>query len=235
MRISSGSEVSSAGGNDGSALNEASVAAAAWGAGAPRAPALARATTAYFNEFFQQVKFEHEDNVVKMKEVLAEIEHKQPSLIKSFKTRIAISRTLLKQRELVEHMLHEGTLIDLDANPIIDDINDRLRKLYLAPVYEAIPFTKAAKRKQAELQDTPMLRSSTTGHRHRLASMLEAAPLHIRFDAYHLPHIETTRQRSHRLSVSSAGSAASSRSDSVRSEHGHGSARVHPASPHGGA
>ena len=152
---------------------------------------LQHGSTQYFREHYSRVKFEHEDNVVKIGEILREIEHKQPLLIQGYKTRMATSRMLLKQRELVEHMLHEGTLIDLDAAPIISDINDKLRDLYLEPLYEAIPCTKAYRRTQAQLNSMPLMRSNTTGRRHRLASMLDHAPLYIHWPPHHLPRLES--------------------------------------------
>ena len=47
--------------------------------------------------------------------------------VDGFQQRYARTRILLKQRELVEHMQHEGLLIDLDAAPITAAIEERLK------------------------------------------------------------------------------------------------------------
>ena len=100
----------------------------------------------FFTSHFEEVKHEHTDNVSLMRKLLHELEDDHPLLISSFKERACIARMLHKQREVVEHMMHEGTLVDLDGAPIVDEINKRLRSLYLQPVFEAIPFTAEAKR-----------------------------------------------------------------------------------------
>lgn len=146
----------------------------------PKRPGmLERGTTQYFKNHYNEVKMEHADNVAKVLEIIKEIEERQPALISSIKTRSATFRVLLKQREQIELMLHEGVLVDLDARPMIEDVNGRIKREYLDGFYETLPWTKASRRKNKMMDKSPLI-MGLDGTKHRLASMLHQP---------HLPHL----------------------------------------------
>ena len=55
---------------------------------------------------------------------------------RQYKTRYAQNLLLLEQRKVVEHLLHEGLLDDLDAAPLISQLNTKLEKIMLAPLLD---------------------------------------------------------------------------------------------------
>ena len=79
---------------------------------------------------FKKIHDEHEDNKERTIEVMQRIERSYPSEIDRFKTHHVTTRVLREQRAAVEHLMHDGDLLDLDANQIVGQINDKLQKLY---------------------------------------------------------------------------------------------------------
>jgi len=182
-----------------------------------RPMAIERGSTRYFQSHYQEVRMEHQDNVDKVQQIIQEIEQRQPTLIMMYKTRTATVRLLLKQREQVELMLHEGVLVDLDARPIIADLNDRLREVYLESFYETLPCTRARANKEQLVHTSPLFQG-VNGTKHRLASMLEHGA-HAVEHAVHLPSLPTLNRSN---LGATAGEAAGRSSPRDR-------AAVHPA------
>ena len=94
---------------------------------------------------------EHKDNGENMAKVFDDMEADCTSTmeeneIKSFKAQKALSTLLLKQRDTLEHMLHEGILDSLDFGPLFDDINGRIGQLILEPMYDRFSPLRQAKR-----------------------------------------------------------------------------------------
>jgi len=73
-----------------------------------------------------KVKEEHTDNIAKIKQALIDLRAKAPKSVKAFQTRFVATQLLRNQRKLVEHMKHEGELLDLDSAPLIDEIDAAL-------------------------------------------------------------------------------------------------------------
>jgi len=70
--------------------------------------------------------FEYEDNEAEMTRVLANLESSEPDLVRVAQTRLVARQLLTRQYEQVDHMLHEGELLDLDAAALKKEINDKL-------------------------------------------------------------------------------------------------------------
>lgn len=121
----------------------------------PKRPGmLERGTTQYFKNHYNEVKMEHADNVAKVLEIIKEIEERQPALISSIKTRSATFRVLLKQREQIELMLHEGVLVDLDARPMIEDVNGRIKREVPASPARTLPEPSKPQRSRPQRAPT---------------------------------------------------------------------------------
>jgi len=76
----------------------------------------------------KHVKEEHADNVHKMQDLIEELRQKSPIRVRKFAMKFVATQLLRKQRALVEHMKHEGELIDLDSGPLIGEIDVLLEK-----------------------------------------------------------------------------------------------------------
>ena len=61
-----------------------------------------------------------------------------PGLIYEFKKSYCASLVLHHQQRAIQHMLHEGIITDLDANPIIERVSHQLKYLYLEPAYNRL-------------------------------------------------------------------------------------------------
>jgi len=72
----------------------------------------------------------HKDNVEKMQFELENFQVREGACA-SIKQRRALQLVLLNQRSSVEHMQHHGELKDLDAGPIISEINQKIQANYL--------------------------------------------------------------------------------------------------------
>mmetsp|Transcript_53912 Transcript_53912/g.159752 ORF Transcript_53912/g.159752 Transcript_53912/m.159752 type:complete len:1155 (-) Transcript_53912:469-3933(-) len=86
-----------------------------------------------FNKWYEIVKYEHRDNLEQMVLTLQTLQTEFPQVILDFKDMHASSLVLHHQREMVEHMLHEGLLPQLDAGQLLSAINKRLKRLYFQP------------------------------------------------------------------------------------------------------
>lgn len=54
------------------------------------------------------------------------------------KTRYATNLVLLEQREVVQHLLHEGLMDELDEAPLVQLINRKIEKIMLEPILETV-------------------------------------------------------------------------------------------------
>eukprot|EP00441_Pelagodinium_beii_P041071 CAMPEP_0197632526 /NCGR_PEP_ID=MMETSP1338-20131121/9231_1 /TAXON_ID=43686 ORGANISM="Pelagodinium beii, Strain RCC1491" /NCGR_SAMPLE_ID=MMETSP1338 /ASSEMBLY_ACC=CAM_ASM_000754 /LENGTH=930 /DNA_ID=CAMNT_0043204089 /DNA_START=71 /DNA_END=2863 /DNA_ORIENTATION=+ len=82
---------------------------------------------------FAKVADEHKDNLEKMQQELSAYTESNGSHLSIMQQR-ALLLVLLKQRGIVEHMLHEGELKDLDAVPLISEINKKIHTQYVKTV-----------------------------------------------------------------------------------------------------
>ena len=88
---------------------------------------------------------EHLDNIAEMQEVIQRLLAAEQDIVVDYKKSHFHCTMLLKQRELVEHMMHEGELLDLDALPILDQIDADIQRHYrkdafLAMIHPWLPF-----------------------------------------------------------------------------------------------
>jgi hypothetical protein len=92
---------------------------------------------------FEMIAHEHEDNTALMIRGMSLIQRRMPGLIYEFKKQYCASQLLHHQQHLVEHMRHEGELLDLDANPIqvLGGYLDCLLTLTLTPTPKFLPRT----------------------------------------------------------------------------------------------
>ena len=74
----------------------------------------------------KKVRDEHEDNVDRMSETLGVLRAKAPKSIAAFQQRWVLTEILLEQRKAVAHLQHEGELIDLDAAPLLGEIDHEI-------------------------------------------------------------------------------------------------------------
>ena len=85
------------------------------------------------------VQREHDDNVEDMAELFERVQlacstRASKLEFKKWKSQHALTMMLLHQRKIVDHMRHEGVLADLDASPLLDEINQKLAKLKVDPI-----------------------------------------------------------------------------------------------------
>ena len=78
----------------------------------------------------QMVAYEHEDNIAAIRQSMVEVQQAHPQAVREFQTHYATKLMLYEQQKQVKHMLHEGELVDLDANPLLSKIDLRLANLY---------------------------------------------------------------------------------------------------------
>lgn len=87
---------------------------------------------------FEIIAHEHEDNKRSMMRAMGLIQLRLPGMIYEFKKQYCASQLLHHQQHLIEHMKHDGELVDLDANPLLEAIKNNLKNLYLGPIYSAL-------------------------------------------------------------------------------------------------
>lgn len=85
---------------------------------------------------FTMVANEHRDNKELMIEAMQLIQTRYPGLIFEFKKNHVAQLLLHRQMHTLQHMAHEGELLDLDSSPLDGTITAMLKHLYLEPVKE---------------------------------------------------------------------------------------------------
>ena len=98
----------------------------------------------HVDEFEKKVKDELKDNIEDMEALMKELREKYPKEIRRCQAVIVKTKLLYKQQEIVDHLLHEGELLDLDACQLQAQIDDELQHLYLEPVGSILQWARAA-------------------------------------------------------------------------------------------
>jgi len=81
-----------------------------------------------------KVHHELEDNLHEMNQFMANLRRDHIALIRHCQAMVVKCKVLYKQHEVIEHMLHEGELLDLDANRLRARVDAQLKQLYLEPL-----------------------------------------------------------------------------------------------------
>ena len=68
----------------------------------------------------------NQTKIEKIQAMLEALRAKAPKAVQAFQTKYVTTALLRKQRQMVEHMKHEGELLDLDAAPLTSEIDDDL-------------------------------------------------------------------------------------------------------------
>lgn len=87
-------------------------------------------------DIFAMVAYEHQDNRDEMIKVMEQIQQRLPGLIRDFKTGYVTSLVLHRQQAIIDHLMHEGQLIDLDVGPMKRAAAEHLKHLYLKPLVD---------------------------------------------------------------------------------------------------
>jgi NhaP-type Na+/H+ or K+/H+ antiporter len=74
----------------------------------------------------RRVNEEHTDNIENIHEAMKVLRAKAPNAIAAFSKKYAATELLRQQKAMVEHMKHEGELLDLDAAPLTSEIDDEI-------------------------------------------------------------------------------------------------------------
>ena len=77
----------------------------------------------------KNVHEEHDDNLKKMQETLGVLRSKAPKSIADFQNRWVTLEILGGQRKFIQHLQHEGELLDLDTGPLIGEIDGEIEKV----------------------------------------------------------------------------------------------------------
>jgi len=107
--------------------------------GSPERPELTRQMTSKMIDdstrrtaSMKKIKFEHEDNKEDVENMLQELHDTSDRAdLEQFEREFVRSRVLLKQQAMIDHMEHEGELLDLDADPLRAEIDDQLGEVML--------------------------------------------------------------------------------------------------------
>ena len=86
------------------------------------------------------VKREHRNNINEMTMALQQVRAKFTTDVKAFEKQYVTTRILLKQQRVIDHMQHEGELVDLDATVLRAEIDSELSTMTLEPLREHLGF-----------------------------------------------------------------------------------------------
>ena len=84
------------------------------------------------------VASEHVDNVEVMADAMRGVAVRKPDAVRHLQTNHAKRLVLNRQEKLIKHMQHEGELLDLDALPLLEQIDHQLALLYTEPLKESL-------------------------------------------------------------------------------------------------
>ena len=125
------------------------------------APGAARRRSLHGLELVAQ---EHTDNVKEIRNAMRLIYRRHPDAVRHFETTWAKRLILNKQSSLIKKMQHEGILLDLDAMPLLEEVDHRLAQLYTEPLKEMMRTVRQRTKRSLERMATGHL--SSTVHRH---------------------------------------------------------------------
>ena len=77
-------------------------------------------------EEYSSVEREHEDNIDAMLKLVEQLKVEAPQEMARFSTRLAAKMTLLGQRDVLKHWMHEGVVTHLDGHALVEVVNKRL-------------------------------------------------------------------------------------------------------------
>jgi len=126
-----------------------------------------------------QVKAEHEKYVEPMRLKINDVQKRFRTDVVQFEKRYVKTRVLLDQQKTIEHMLHHGELLDLDASPLVAEINQELSSMVVVPIRERIInmvpslFRKTIERTQEKANERVSRRRESVG---RLRGSLDCPP-----------------------------------------------------------
>ena len=83
------------------------------------------------DQSFAAVILDHDDNKKRMNKMMDLVARRFPKVIATLRKNFATQLLLHRQRHIIDELKEEGCLTDLDAAPLIESVNEKLKHLYI--------------------------------------------------------------------------------------------------------